>query len=313
MSPSKICVIYNPASGRGWSARRLEELRRAWAERAAFWPTAAPGQAEGLAVQAARSGFATVAAAGGDGTVHEVVNGLFHAQRPDIVLAVIPVGSANDYAASLGLDDRWWQHDDPAIGPHAVDVGIIRADGRCRYFIGSLGLGLLGRTAKESRRIRWLKGMFLYGLAALRTICFQYYLNLMTVRIDGKERTAPTLALTLELGRSEGNFVLAPEAELDDGMFDYIHAGSLRRLDFVRLLPRVLLGRGLPHDYPNLWLGRCRQVRIHAESPLVVHADGELFCIQADGVRDLEIDLLPRALRVLGKFPFFDSRREGGC
>ncbi len=123
----------------------------------------------------------------------------------------------------------------------------------------------------------------------------------MTLRIDGMERTTPTLGFTLELGPREGNFLLAPEAEVDDGMFDYIHGGPLRRYDLVRLLPGVLLGRGLPRNYPNLWLGRCRQVRIHAKSPLVVHADGELFCVQADGVRELEIDLLPRALRVLGK------------
>src|SRR5579875_1763885 len=124
MSSAQICVIYNPASGRGWSASRLRELRRTWAERAVFWPTDAPGRAEELALQAAHSGFTTVAAAGGDGTVHEVVNGLLRAQRPEVVLAVIPVGSANDYAVSLGLDDRWWQHDDPSIQPRAVDIGI---------------------------------------------------------------------------------------------------------------------------------------------------------------------------------------------
>jgi diacylglycerol kinase (ATP) len=303
MSPSKICVIYNPASGRGRAARRLADLRRAWTERATFWPTTAPGQAEELALQAARSGFATVAAVGGDGTVHEVVNGLMRAERPDVVLAVIPTGSANDYAACLGLDKGWWQNNDSDIQPRTVDIGIVRAPGRSRYFVGSLGLGFFGRTAKESRRIRWLKGLFLYGSAALHTICFEYYLNPMTVSIDGAERTAPTLALTLELGRLEGSFVLAPEAKLDDGMFDYVHAGPLRRRELVRFLPQLLTGRGLPRDYPNLWLGRCRQVRLHAESPVVVHADGELFCVQADGVHDLEIDLLPRALRVLSKIP----------
>ena len=125
----------------------------------------------------------------------------------------------------------------------------------------------------------------------------------MTVRFDGEERTAPTLALTLELGRREGNFVLAPEAALDDGLFDYVHAGPLRRRDLVRLLPSLLTGRGLPHDHPNLWQGCCRQVRLHAESPVIVHMDGELFGTNADGVRDLEIDLIPKALRVLGKFP----------
>lgn len=303
MSPTQICVIYNPASGRGWSVRRLEELRRAWGERVAFWPTAAPGQAEELAQEAARAGFATVAAAGGDGTVNEVVNGLFRAERPDIVLAVIPIGSANDYAECLGLDGRWWQHNDTTVQPHAVDVGIVRADGRRRYFVGSLGLGFLGGAAKESHRIRWIKGLPLYGIAALRTICFDDHLTPMTVSIDGAERTAPTLALTLELGRLEGHFLLAPEAELDDGWFDFIHAGPLGRGDFLRLVPRILFGWGLPHDYPNLWMGRCRQVQLHAESPLVVHADGELFCVQADGVCDLEMELVPKALQVMGKFP----------
>ncbi len=301
MSPSEICVIYNPASGRGRSAQRLAALRRAWSKQAVFRPTNGPGQAEALALEAARSGFATVAAAGGDGTVNEVVNGLLRAQRPDVVLAVIPIGSANDYAACLGLDGRWWQEDDPAIQPHAFDVGIVRADGRRRYFVSSLGLGFLGTVAEESRRIPWLKGVPLYGLAALRTIYRHYQLTPMTVRIDGAERTTPTLALSLELSRREGNFVFAPEAVLDDGLFDYVHAGALRRRDLVRLLPSLLTGRGLPHNLPNLWQGRCRQVRLHAEAPLVVHMDGELFCTSADGVRDLEIDLLPRALRVLGK------------
>jgi YegS/Rv2252/BmrU family lipid kinase len=303
MSSSETCVIYNPVSGRGWSARRLDELRRAWAERATFWPTEAPGQAEELAHKAAHAGFTTVAAAGGDGTVHEVANGLLRAERPDVVLAVIPTGSANDYASSLGLEDRWWQRDDPAIRPRAVDVGILRAPGRRRYFVNCLGLGFVGRVAQESRRIGWIKGIFLYGLATLRTVYFHYRLTPMTVRIDGVERTAPTLAFSLELGQREGNFVLAPEAALDDGLFDYIHAGPLRRFDLLCLLPRILMGWGPPRDYPNLWLGRCRQVRLHAETPLVVHADGELFCVQADGVYDLEIDLLPKALRVLGKLP----------
>lgn len=301
MPPSETCVIYNPVSGRGWSARRLAELRRAWADRATFWPTEAPGQGEELARKAANSGFATIAAAGGDGTVHHVANGLLRAERPDVIFAVIPIGSANDFASCLGLDARWWQRNDPAIRPYAVDVGVIRADGRRRYFVGSLGLGFLGWVALESRRIRWLKGMFLYGLAALRTVCFHYHFTPMTVGIDGAERKAATLALSLELGRLEGNFELAPEAALDDGLLDYIHAGSFRRRDFLRLLPRVLLGRGLPRDYPNLWVGRCRRVRLHAEEPLVVHADGEMFCLQEDGIHDIEIDLLPRALRVLGK------------
>ncbi len=302
MSASEMCVIYNPTSGRGRSAQRLSSLRRTWAERAVFWPTRAAGQAEELAFRAAHSGFAIVAAAGGDGTVHEVANGLLRAERPDVVLAVVPTGSANDYACSLGLDVRWWRRDDLAIRPRAVDVGIVRASGRSRYFVNGLGLGFNGLVTLESRRIRRLQGLALYGLAVLRTVCFRYELSPMTVRIDeGEERAMPTLALSLALGQREGNFVVAPTAVLDDGWFDYVHAGPLRRRDLAVLLPRLFLGRGLPCDHPKLWLGRCRRVRLRSESPLVVHTDGELFCVPADGVRELDIDLLPGALRVLAR------------
>lgn len=300
MLPPDTCVIFNPSSGRGRSARRLAGVRRAWAERAVFWPTSAPGDAEELAWRAAQSGFATVAAAGGDGTVHEVANGLLRAERPEVLLAIVPIGSANDYASCLGITANWWRCRESGLQPRAVDVGIVRAPGRRRYFVNGLGLGFNGNVTRAARRIGWLQGVALYGLAVLQTLCFHYERIPMYVRMDETERRTPTLALSLALGRREGNFVVAPQAEVDDGLFDSIHAGSLRRRDLLRLLPHLFAGRGLPNDTPQLWLDRCRQVRLQAESPLIVHTDGELFCVPEDGVRELEIDLLPRALRVLG-------------
>src|SRR5581483_1700218 len=116
MGQADVCVIYNPMSGKGRGARRLEKLRRTLGTRAEFWPTDEPGQAEELARRAAAAGFAVVAAAGGDGTVHEVANGLLRAQTSDVTLAVLPTGSANDYAHSLGLDVNWWSRRDASIG-----------------------------------------------------------------------------------------------------------------------------------------------------------------------------------------------------
>src|SRR5262245_54024018 len=103
MSRADVCVIFNPSAGRGQARRHLDRLRRALGTRGEFRPTRSPGHAEELARQAALDGFPFVAAAGGDGTVHEVVNGLLQADRPEAVLAVLPIGSANDYADSLGL------------------------------------------------------------------------------------------------------------------------------------------------------------------------------------------------------------------
>jgi diacylglycerol kinase family enzyme len=291
-----LCVIYNPAAGRGRAPRRLAQLRRALGPRAEFQPTQGPGHAEALALEAARSGFPVVAAAGGDGTVHEVANGVLRAGRPDVALAVFPVGSANDFAHSVAQESSWLAPD--SAGVRAIDVGVVRAAGRPeRYFVNGLGLGFNGAVTLESRRIRRLQGMALYGLALLRALWYRYACPVMTVRTDDSERHVPTLALTVALGQREGGFPLTPRAQLDDGLFDFVHAGPLSRWELLRFLPNMATGR-LPTDHPRVWLGRCRRVTVVSTAPLTAHIDGEFFCRPEDGVRCLEIDLLPRALPV---------------
>src|SRR5207248_5702111 len=90
LNSADMCVIFNPAAGRGQAFRRIESLRRTLGPRAEFVPTRGPGDAEELACAAAARGFTIVAAAGGDGTVHEVANGLLQAARPAVALAVFP-------------------------------------------------------------------------------------------------------------------------------------------------------------------------------------------------------------------------------
>jgi diacylglycerol kinase family enzyme len=103
--------------------------------------------------------------------------------------------------------------------------------------------------------------------------------------------------MSVLVGKREGGFVLAPKAEIDDGWFDYVHAGELSRFEVLRFLPRLAL-YGPPDDYPKVRQGRCRHVRLTSEAPLLVHLDGEFFCLPDDNVRELEIDLLPGALQV---------------
>jgi diacylglycerol kinase family enzyme len=215
-------------------------------------------------------------------------------------MAVVPVGSANDYAHSLGLDDRWWMQPDPTVAAHRVDVGVVRSGDRRRFFVNGLGLGFNGAVTLESRRIKRLQGLALYGMALLRALWGRFQKPVMTVQLDDAEaRTVPTLALSLALGRREGNFVVAPKARLDDGLFDYIHAGPLRRLDLLKFLPGMITGRLRSH--PAVWMGTCRRLRLRSEAALITHVDGEFFSLPEQDVRELEVDLLPGRLRVLGR------------
>jgi diacylglycerol kinase family enzyme len=172
-------------------------------------------------------------------------------------------------------------------------------NGREEFFVNTLGLGFSGSVALESRQIRRLQGLALYGLAFLRTLWRRFACPMTAVAIDGAVRQVPTLSLTVAIGPREGSFVVAPQACLDDGLFDYLHAGALSRWEVLRYMPRLASGGQLPADHPLLWVGRCREVKLNCAAPLTVHLDGEFFCTPEDDIHALDIRILPGALRVL--------------
>jgi diacylglycerol kinase (ATP) len=169
--------------------------------------------------------------------------------------------------------------------------------GRATYFVNNIGIGLTGSVALEAERIH-LRGLGRYMVGLMRTLCFRYHHPLTSVTLDGETRHEPTLALTLGIGKREGNFVLVPDAILDDGLFDYVHAGALTRRRLLRLVPAGVAGR-LPRDHPDLRLGRCRRASVTSEAPLAAHTDGEFFCRPEENIRSVEVELLPGRLRVM--------------
>jgi diacylglycerol kinase family enzyme len=298
VSTSDVCVIYNPAAGRRRAVRRMSSLERLLGSRACFQASQGPAHAEQLALDAARQGYGIIGAVGGDGTVHEVANGLLRADRPEVALAVLPVGSANDYAHALGLEPEWWLRADPTAHRRSVDVGLARgADGRQRHFVNGLGLGFNGAVTLESQRIGWLQGVPLYTAALLRALLWAYRCPLMNVKLDDRVRETPTLALSVAIGRREGNFMLTPDAVVDDGLFDYLHAGRIRPWELVRYVPGMITGN-LPTDHPALWTGRCRRVQVRSHESLTVHLDGEMFCRPEQGLHEVEVEILPSRLQV---------------
>jgi diacylglycerol kinase family enzyme len=300
MDKTDLCVVFNPKAGRGRAGRRLARLQRHWGSRMELRPTQGPGHGEELGLAAAKEGFAIVAAAGGDGTVHEVANGLMRAGRPEVAFSVVPLGSANDYAFSLGIRETRGLVTGPPGGLRRVDVGVVDDGGsRQRFFINSLGLGLNGAVTLESRRIRRLQGLALYGLATLRALWYYHACPVMNFQIDGEDWQAPTLLVSVGIGKREGGFVLAPQAEVDDGFFEFLHAGKLSRWEVLRFLPRVAW-KGPPTDHRKVRIGRCRVLSLQSTTPLTVHLDGEFFCQPKDGVRAIRIRILPGALRVCG-------------
>lgn len=288
------CIIFNPTARGERAQARLRRLREL-SGGAAFLPTAKAGHAIALAEQAARDGFGTVVAAGGDGTINEVVNGLMRVPaeaRPRIGIA--PMGTANVYARELGLPlsvDAAWRVI-TAGGERRVDVGVAcSVSGERRYFAQLAGAGFdaLAIAALDMRlkkRINWLS----YVLSGFRTVA----------------RGLPRLTVIANDHRCEGSFVfigngrfyggsyrMFPEAQLDDGMLDICVFGGDCVLDVLRYLPCVLAA-----SHPKLADVRyfkSRQVRVESPLPTPTELDGEIW-----GSCPAEFSVEPGALRVLG-------------
>ncbi len=294
MARPELCVIFNPAAGKHRGRQRLEQIRHTWGSDVAFRPTSHPGHAIELAESAAREGISVVAAAGGDGTAHEVLNGLMRVRNPDVAFSIIPIGSANDYAFSLGLDPN------QPPEPRNVDVGCVLLPNEKQVFFGCcLGTGFNGRVTLESRKIHRLQGIALYGLAAIRSLMYHYVYPPLSIQIDDQpKQVLPTLMFSALVGKREGGFTLAPLAQMDDGLLDYVHAEDLTRWQILQFLPRLALF-GPPTSYPKLRQGQCRRIVLRSETPLVAHADGELMCLPEHPVHELEITIAPAALRVV--------------
>jgi diacylglycerol kinase family enzyme len=272
-------------------------MARGWRQPAEFWPTERPGHAVELARSACEGGFDVVAAAGGDGTVHDVANGILQAGREDVCFAVIPLGSADDYAYSLKHDRDDALH--KSIPSRLVDVGRVRTDsGADRYFVCCASLGFAPCVTVESRRIGWLQGRFLYGFAALRAMWLHWgYLDLTGHLDDVPIATDSCLSISVMIGRREGGFIMAPEARLDDGWFDVVRAGRLTRWEAISLIPGLSL-RGPPRDHPKLSFHHGRRMLVESKQPLVIHADGEVLCHREDRAHHVEIELIHHRLRV---------------
>jgi diacylglycerol kinase (ATP) len=301
-SEEKTFLILNPHAGRSRARKRVDAFLERHASTIEVHHTNAPGHARQLARAAASDGRRVIAAAGGDGTVHEVACGILDSGNLDTRMAVVPIGSANDFAWSIQRNQSSNRESKSAAEEQQskllkVDVGQVNRPGHTpEYFIESLGTGLSGRVTVESRKIANLQGVMLYTLATIRALQNSEP-QVMRIKLDDKQFAHRTLLFSVMSGKREGSFLLAPDARMDDGLFDYVHAGNIGRLRALALLPRIALF-GTPRSHPKIGTGQCRTIEIETDWDLTVHVDGEILARPEDRLRQLSISLLPARLEV---------------
>mgnify|MGYP001279531371 CR=1 FL=1 len=285
--------IVNRVSGSGRGLARWSRIESVLRERGIPYRvvfTERPGHAMELAREAVKMGAQAVVAVGGDGTVNEVGNGLAGTEVP---LGYIPAGSGNDFAAAQGIPkdpiralDRVLEH-----APRRVDT----ADFGGRMMISAIGVGFDGQVAKtvnESEWKQWL-GKGSYALGVLKEF-FRFQPARVTLEVDGKvirEEGVWLIAVT-NIPCYGGGMKICPEAKNDDGLLDVCLVRGISRWELLRLFPLVFSGRHV--NYPYVVMLRGRNVKISADRPLVIHADGEIV-----GETPVSVSIRPQSLTIL--------------
>ncbi|HLX82211.1 MAG TPA: diacylglycerol kinase family protein [Burkholderiales bacterium] len=290
----KPCLIVrNPAAGRGRALRQWDGIERKLRDTGIDFEeavTSRPCEAGEIA-QRESGNYECIVAAGGDGTVHEVVNGLMRAGGR-AALGVIPLGSGDDFAKLLS---NGFIFDFSNKKTKTFDVGRISTGSEVRYFANGMDIGFGAHGARNVKRVpRFLTGFGAY-LGALLLTMVRYPLLRVRLQLDDAPPFEFTTAMTAAMNGTTfgGSFRVCPEARPDDGLLDLLLVDAVGRLQILQLVPKIL--RGAHAGDPHLRLVRAKRVTIESDEPLLVEADGEIAFQDA---RELRIEVLPAALRV---------------
>lgn len=297
----KIAVILNAYGGKlGAKAKiaRVEAGMQAAGLEYHLHVTQYPDHGKELAQQAALNGCSIVVAAGGDGTINEVVNGLMPVaveHSPEALpctLGILPLGTANDLADMLNLP-----RDITAAcrclakgNTRLIDVGYVNG----RYFANNSAVGLEPIVTINHDKMRRVKGDLRYVLAAIKTIiqskswdmrldwdCGVYEGQLVIVSVGNSARTG-------------GAFFMTPQAEVDDGLLDFVFASNMSRLKMLTVFPLLFRGKHIGH--PKIVYLKTRKLIITSTHPTPIQTDGEII---DEAATKIEYCIIPQKLPVI--------------
>ncbi len=296
-----VFVILNPASASGGGGRAAAKIERRLQARGIEYVlhrTQAPGHGEALAAEAAAQGVVAVLAVGGDGTIHEVANGLLSVPGPLPPLAVIPLGTGNDFYRMVGAPKGV----DAALDTlqagyaHPFDVGRVRFPGYERHFVNLLGIGIDVAVLERRESVRRLKGLAQYLVALVGALRTFRPIGATASFDTGTSIEGRAMIAAVTVGPSiGGGFMLNPTATPDDGKLDLCWIGALNLFQVLRVIPDVIRGTHGNHEAVEL-----RQF----ESAELAGADGAELAFELDGevvhqrATTLKIDVVSGRLRV---------------
>ena len=272
-----IKVILNPYANRWRAKTRLPEVESALTAVSIPYDltiTTKPNQGIDLAYEAAKSGFDAVVAAGGDGTINEVINGLLRAagDGSTVPFGIMPIGTANDFSDFIGLPRDLMACARLFVSgkTRQIDAGRVNE----RFFINNCAMAMEPMVTIENIKMARFSGTLRYVVALVKALV---KLQAWQMKIEWDEGSfeGPAYLLSVCNGQRTGGFYMAPEAVVDDGFFDIVFAPEVPKRTVLEILMRLFNKSHIHH--PIVMYGKTRRIVLISNPGTPIHADGEVF------------------------------------
>lgn len=293
-SNTRICFIVNPVADRKRSVRYIDWIKREAKKQWHHYEINITRKNQNVAelAKSKSSLFDVIVACGGDGTINQVVNGI---AGTDTILGVLPIGSGNDFVKSLKLPDSLAECFQILYTEYTSEIDLIHYNGDAQgWTANTIGIGLDGLANYYAGTFSFLRGHLIYVAGALKA-AFKFRGREMMLNVDGKSYDDDYLMVTACNGKWEGgSFFLAPEAELNDGIF---HLFLIKKLPLPTVLSYLpLLRYGPKKGMKGIETIKSKHVKVQCTEGLAVHSDGEHL---GKEIKELEINIIPAALKVI--------------
>lgn len=299
MMTDSVSLFINPTAGRGRAGRRMPRIKELLEEAGIemdLYESRAVGDLEDQVRRHVNAGARKILVAGGDGSVHEAVNGILRAEAR-AALGVIPTGTGNDFAKSCAtpLD---WEHATRILATRlAANVTSRRIDvGRMndRYFANGAGIGFDAKVTRIARSYRWPIGDLVYLLAIFRCMADGIATPELSISTGDEHWSKSVTLANISNGPWIGGmFHIAPMADNSDGQLDLLIVDPVTRVRILALLPKLIRGQHM--NEPEITHARILRLHIRSSEPVPSHLDGE---VQPLG-ETFDIEVLPGALDLL--------------
>jgi len=302
----KPLLIFNTTADHGNAEKLLPVIKGLFEKHQFDYETILteyPGHALEIAREQAEAGRKFIIAAGGDGTMNEVINGLMRANNQEQnkpVLGVLPVGRGNDFAFGIDItkDLEKAVHAIVIGKTKKIDIGIVTGGDypQGRYFGNGVGLGFDTVVGFEAAKVKWAHGITSYLVGLVRTIFLYHTAPNYEIKLDNETITQPSLMVSIMNGkRMGGSFHMAPKSDPGDGLFNLCIVSQVPQIKILPLAAKLM--GGTQEGHPAVRMPQSRKVIVHAlTGNIPAHADGETICYAGT---ELTIELISQVLDVI--------------